>query len=214
MIVCHEHRFIFMKTLKTAGTSVEIELSRVCGPRDVVTPLPLDDEVLRAGRGGRPPQNHESPPLPERVHEHIRASKVRPIVGREVWDGYFSFAIERNPWDAVVSLFYWLRRNDKVDTFERFLTMPNIEQLARRNYQAYHLRGAVAVDRVLRFERLADDLAEVWEHLSLPGAPQLTHAKAGARPLGSDYRELYDAESAELVRRVFARQIEELGYRF
>lgn len=214
MIVSHEHRFIFMKTLKTAGTSVEIELSRVCGPRDTITPLPADDELVRAERGGRPGQNYESPPLPARVHEHIRASKVRPIVGPEVWDSYYTFAIERNPWDAVVSLYYWLRRNDKVDTFERFLTMPNIEQLATRNFQAYHLKGEVAVDRVLRFERLADDLAEVWAHLSLPGEPALPHAKGGARPAGSDYRDLYDDKSADLVRRVFARQIEELGYEF
>jgi hypothetical protein len=214
VIVSHQHRFIFLKTLKTAGTSVEIELSRVCGPDDVITPLPVEDEVLRAQRGGRPGQNYEAPPLPERVHEHIRASRVRPIVGRERWDGYFKFAIERNPWDAVVSLFYWMRRNGKVDTFERFLTMPNIEQLATRNYQAYHLNGQVAVERVLRFECLADELADVWRHLSLPGEPALPRAKAGARPAGSDYRELYDDDSAALVGRVFERQIQELGYSF
>ncbi len=214
MIVSHEHRFIFMKTLKTAGTSVEIELSRVCGPDDIVTPLPADDELLRAERGGRPGQNYESPPLPARVHEHIRASKVRPILGPEVWDSYFKFAIERNPWDAVVSLYYWMRRNDKVDTFERFLTMPNLEQLATRNYQAYHLKGAIAVDRVLRYETLADEFAEVWRQLALPGEPQLPRAKAGARPVGSDFHDLYDADSAELVRRAFVRQIEELGYSY
>jgi hypothetical protein len=107
-----------------------------------------------------------------------------------------------------------MRRNDKVDTFEWFLTMPNIEQLATRNYQAYHLKGEVAVDRVLRFESLADDLAGVWQHLSLPGEPLLPHAKSGARPSGSDYRDLYNDTSADLVRRVFARQITELGYEF
>ncbi len=214
MITSHEHRFIFMKTLKTAGTSVEIELSRVCGPDDVITPLPEDDEALRRERGGRGPQHFTSPPLTERVHEHIRASKVRPILGREVWDGYYKLAIERNPWDAVVSLFYWMRRNGKVDSFERFLAMPNLETLARRNYQAYHLGGKVAVDRLLRFETLADDLAEVWTHLGLPGAPDLPHAKAGARPAGSDYRDLYDAASAERVRALFAPVIAECGYEF
>ncbi len=214
MIVCHEHRFIFMKTLKTAGTSVEIELSRVCGPGDIITPLPADDEVLRAERGGRPAQNYESPPLVERLQEHVRAGKVRRVIGREIWDGYFKFAVDRNPWDAVVSLYYWMRRNEKVDTFERFLTMPNLEQLATRNYQAYHVKGEVAVDRVLRFEHLTDDLAEVWSHLSLPGEPDLPRAKAGARPQGSDFHDLYDADSAELVRRTFALQIKELGYTF
>lgn len=214
MIISHEHRFIFMKTLKTAGTSVEIELSRVCGPHDVITPLPEDDERLRAERGGRGPQHYTSPPLREKVHEHIRASKVRPIIGRQVWDAYAKLAIERNPWDAVVSLFYWMRRNGKVDTFERFLSMPNIEQLATRNYQAYHLNGAVAVDHVLRFEHLAEDLARVWAQLGLPGEPALPRAKGGARPRGEHYREVYDDAAREQVRELFARVIEERGYEF
>lgn len=214
MIISHEHRFIFMKTLKTAGTSVEIELSRVCGPHDVITPLPEDDERLRAERGGRGPQHHTSPPLREKVHEHIRASKVRPIIGREIWDAYAKIAIERNPWDAVVSLFYWMRRNGKVDTFERFLTMPNVEQLATRNYQAYHLKGEVAVDHVLRFEHLAADLARVWSELGLPGEPELPRAKGGARPAGEHYRDLYDDASRERVAVLFRRVIEEQGYTF
>jgi len=215
VIISHEHRFIFMKTLKTAGTSVEIELSRVCGPHDVITPLPDDDERLRAERGGRGPQHFTSPPLRERVHEHIRASKVRPIIGREVWDAYVKLAIERNPWDAVVSLFYWMRRNGKVDTFEQFWTMPNAEQLATRNYQAYHLGGEVAVDRVLRFEHLAEDLARVWVELDLPGGtPDLPRAKSGARPAGEHYRDLYDDHSRERVRQLFGRVIEERGYEF
>ncbi len=31
MIISHEHKFIFLKTKKTAGTSVELALTRLCG---------------------------------------------------------------------------------------------------------------------------------------------------------------------------------------
>lgn len=203
-----------MKTLKTAGTSVEIELSRVCGPQDIITPLPAEDEVLRTEFGGRSPQHYESPPLRSRVHEHIRASKARPIIGREIWDNYVKFAIERNPWDAVVSLYWWMRRNGKVDTFDSFLQMPNLEQLATRNYQAYHIKGEIAVDRVLRYENLADDVSELWRDLGLPGQPTLPHAKVGARPRGTNFRDMYDEASATRVAAVFAKQIQEFGYAF
>jgi len=37
VIASHRHRFVFVKTRKTAGTSLEIALSRHCGPDDVVT---------------------------------------------------------------------------------------------------------------------------------------------------------------------------------
>ena len=52
MIVSHEHKFIFLKTKKTAGTSVELALTELCGPDDVITPLTEIDEAQRAGKRG------------------------------------------------------------------------------------------------------------------------------------------------------------------
>ena len=52
MILSHEHKFIFLGTKKTAGTSIELALSELCGPDDVITPLTREDEARRAGRRG------------------------------------------------------------------------------------------------------------------------------------------------------------------
>jgi hypothetical protein len=52
MIVSHEHKFIFLKTKKTAGTSIELALNALCGPDDVITPLTTIDEALREGKRG------------------------------------------------------------------------------------------------------------------------------------------------------------------
>lgn len=41
MIVSHDLRMIFLKTKKTAGTSLELSLSSLCGPLDVITPVTL-----------------------------------------------------------------------------------------------------------------------------------------------------------------------------
>ena len=219
MIVSHAHRFVFLKTRKTAGTSVEIALSTVCGPDDVITPVTEADERLRAEYGGRPPQHFESPPLPRRAFNHMPASMVRQLVGREAWDGYYSFSIERNPWDAVVSLFHWRHRPENQVThgppaFADFVRDPVVEELATKNFRGYRINGELAVDRVLRYESLASDLAEVWAHLGLPGEPRLPHAKGGSRPRGPAYASYYDEGLARHVAELFAPAIEEFDYEF
>ena len=57
MIVSHEHRFIFVKTHKTGGTSVEIALAEHCGPDDIITPIVEEDEAYRTELGFRGPQH-------------------------------------------------------------------------------------------------------------------------------------------------------------
>ena len=51
MIVSHAHKFIFIKTKKTAGTAIEAALSELCGPDDVITPYRAESEGARKGRG-------------------------------------------------------------------------------------------------------------------------------------------------------------------
>ncbi|MXG89770.1 hypothetical protein [Nocardioides flavescens] len=215
MILSHEHGFVFMKTRKTAGTSVEIALSRVCGPDDVITPVL--EESLRAELGGRGPQNHTAPPLERKAFNHMPVSMVRRMVGRARFESYLSFAIERNPWDAVVSLFHWAHREGGAPAgpgaFAAYVASPAVAEFAEKNQRIYRLQGRVAVDRVLRYESLADELGALWTELGLPGSPDLPHAKAGVRPAGS-YRELYDDASRQRVAALFAAPIAELGYEF
>ena len=52
MILSVRHKFIFIKGMKVAGTSVEMALAPLCGPDDIVTPISPIDEMERLGRGG------------------------------------------------------------------------------------------------------------------------------------------------------------------
>ncbi len=222
MIVSHAHRAIFVKTRKTAGTSIELALSAVCGDADVITPLEPRDEQLRTAAGTRGPQHFRPSVIGRRAMpwrrstrawNHMPASDVVRLVGRKTWDEYFTFAVERNPWDRAVSLYYFRGRNDdQLPPFSAFLRLVPADRLS--NFELYTIDGQPAVERLLRYERLQEELAEVWGKLGVQ-PPELAHAKAGFRPGPSkDFRTLYSDDDAQFVADVCRREIAALGYRF
>lgn len=206
MIASHRHRFVFLKTRKTAGTSIEIALSRHCGPDDVITPISPADERLRRELGGRGPQNHLTEP---RAYNHMRARRAITLLGRPTWEAYFTFAVERNPWDLVASSYrYSARRPGFSVPFADYVRSRRVDRLAG-NERIYRLRDRVAVDVVYRYEELPAAMRDVGERLGL--ALELPHAKSSSGP---HYRELYSPADADVVRRRFAWTVEAFGYEF
>ncbi len=242
MIICHRHRFIFIKTRKTASSSVEIGLSRVCGPADVVTTLSRKsgDEELRAAEGGFGPVNWQKPirehrgwrewkrlllrrERAQRFAPHTTIARLRELLPASMLEEYFVFTLERNPWDRAVSRYFWQKhrweRGGRTDfpPIGAFL-----EQVARdkphwlSNWHHYSIDGRVAVDRVLRYENLAQELAALREELGIDGniALPAKRAKGGHRSEKARYQEILGPAERELVARICASEIEAFGYRF
>ena len=57
-IVNHKYKFIFIKTKKTAGTSMEISLSKFCNNKDTITLIKSSDEILRKKLKFQGPTNY------------------------------------------------------------------------------------------------------------------------------------------------------------
>ena len=202
MILSHQYRFIFVKTLKTAGTSIEVFLSQHCGPLDVVTPILPHVEPHR-------PRNHDG------FFNHIPAAAIRDRVGPEVWDGYFKFCVERNPWDKTLSHYHMTNAREGGGlSLDRYLDR-NDFPLNYPKYTEPGRPGRVIVDRVLRYERLAAELADVFGRLGVPFDGSLgVNAKSEYRTDRRPYREVYTRPQAELVGRVFAPEIALHGYAY
>ena len=58
MIYSKKHNFLFLKGVKVAGTSVEIALSKICGNKDIITPIANIDERTRVQMQIRHAQNY------------------------------------------------------------------------------------------------------------------------------------------------------------
>ena len=72
MILSHKYKFIFLKTRKTAGTSLEIALSRFCEEGDINTRIPQEDEKIRAQFSGTAAEGGAADPMAIAYVNHTR----------------------------------------------------------------------------------------------------------------------------------------------
>ena len=219
MILSHQYKFIFLKTNKTAGTSVEIALSKHCGPQDIITPISPRDEKMRHDLGYRGAQNYLAPGAKDSdeqplFYNHMPASRVRELVGEAVWNDYYKFCFERNPWDRFMSFYYWRIKEEPKTTLSDFLASDAPQLLKTRGLDLYTIDGKVAVDRVCRFESLAEDLEQVRLYLGIPETLDLPRTKTGFRRDKGNYRDALDEQQQNRVAQLFADEIRLFGYRF
>jgi hypothetical protein len=232
MIISHEHKFIFLKTKKTAGTAIEAALSELCGPSCVITPYREESE---GDRKGLAPQNYriEHPLKPKRplwrrllgrperyyhptvgYYEHMPAHVVRAYVGEEIWRGYFKFAFDRNPWDRQISwYFYKTKTKASRPSFESF--MASRRRAYVDNHEIYLEGDALAVDFLGRYEDLDADLAKALRLIGVARRLDVPKSNVGPnKETRQDYRSYYTRETEALVREWYAPEIELLKYGF
>lgn len=229
MIISHKNKFIYIKNRKTAGTSIEISLSKICGPDDIITPITPVDEEARQRLGFPTAQNHSKPKnewsyrehwthlrhgkKPKRFYNHIPAWKVKQFVGKEIWDSYFKFTTERNPFDKVVSFFFYLKANEKYERISDWLLDGGLSDM--QSFGLYSIGKVVAVDKIYRYEDFDFFEKDLTQKLQLDEPFKIVEYRAKSKfRKGNDYRTALDKKAIELIKIAFAREIELLGYEF
>jgi hypothetical protein len=233
MIISHTHKFIFIKSFKTAGTSVEAALSNYCSGSDIVTPL----NDYRHNRDENGKFIHKSMNAEEYIQldlpnlQHVEALTIKDRVSPEVWNTYFKVSIARNPWDRAVSYFFWEMRNDPAlkpqKKFYHYLGVPFNELDQLRQLFSTYIRNAtwpnndcfytiddqLCTDFVIRYETLPEDYSKVCEKLGLP-ASTLPRLKGGIRKQRYHYSDYYNEESIAIVSERHKNDIRLFGYEF
>jgi hypothetical protein len=205
-------------------------MSKFCGEDDIITPITPADEVIRRNRGYRGPQNYLAPlsdyewgdykkllllrGKKKRYYNHIPAAEVKDHVGDTVWNNYFKFCFERNPWDRLISYYFWKNQSEPRPTISEFLESgaPNI--LKKRGFRCYTIDGQVAVDKVCLFERLEEELESIRVRLNLPEKLDLPRAKSSFRKDKRSLREILSDGEGKKIGELFSEEIALFGYEY
>lgn len=218
MIISHTRKLIFIKTKKVGGTSFEIALSKFCGPECVITPLAGRDEKARAALGFRGAQNFRGSRWPDgsraegAFDSHEPAARVKARIPAEIWRSYRKITIWRNPFDAVISRYFWRRGTLPEMDFGAFVARH--PHLLNVNTAIAPLSGPARVDHYLAYENLEAELAAigleyVWDVF------RTQRAKSRSRPkTGASVAEIYAAfpDAARAVAEACKEEIAFFGY--
>ena len=205
MLISHKYKFIFVKTVKTAGTSIEVELSKIMGPTDIVTPIipPEEGHVARNFQVQTPHGIFE-------VKNHMPAFKLKSVMAPQMFNGYFKFCVEREPVDKCVSHFSMLKNSPIHNKGNEGITWESY--LDRGNFPTDFIRycdpqGNLLVDRILKYEDLTNELRSVASQIGFPFEKVYSTAKSG-------WREKIDVTDAqkERIYEAFAPTLPFTGY--
>jgi hypothetical protein len=223
VMVSHSHRFIFLKTRKTAGTSVEMALQHLCTPpgTPVTEPTPVLD--TRFGIVGR--RHAARPPWSRLIfwrkdwYNHMPADQIARALGRKTWTDYRKVATIRNPFDLAVSRYHFdlARRHlpEKADFRE---TQADFRDMVFRmsidhDHDLVHLDGKFVCDEVILFEDLREQVARI-ARIFAPGtpAPELPHAKKTANRRTHPVAEYFDEASIGRILQTSGWVFDRFGY--
>jgi hypothetical protein len=163
---------------------------------------------------------------------HYRLMTFQNVFGQTDYEEYFKFAFVRNPWDRLLSAYFFLRQGGFNSADQRWaeqhlggyrdfgafvrdwVTPDNIRSWVHFRPQTDYLLGPDGVpdtDFIGRFENLESDFEQVCDRLGIHR--RLTSFNVGSRGK-RPYTDFYDAETRELVADVYRQDVIRLGYCF
>jgi len=193
----------------------------------------LRDKIMWAGH-----QVHKSPDYTAAVKrkmdsikdhhgfEHARWRDLNPNIVK----AHGSFAVIRNPWDRVVSRYFFAKKvievekkepvgKHKINSFEHFLEerfdWGNMKYMWHRAIRGWYPAYDYVTDKegnimpdILRFENLNKDLCHYFNIPAMTRARNVTALNPGT------YKDLYNKKTIQIIADWYKKDIETFGYDF
>ncbi|MBK7362940.1 MAG: sulfotransferase family 2 domain-containing protein [Micavibrio sp.] len=204
----NENKYIFFHFFKCGGNSIRLALN----------PNPETSCEFEEGHS-----------IPRDIKQIMYDSEKK-----DIYDNYFKFAFIRNPFDWIVSTYYYIK------IFENHGNHNDVSKLNLNEFISYYVNymmpnqgfnlklgvnkcvtpmeyitdngGNLIVDFVGRFENLNEDYKEICDKIGIEyKEPPIYNVNMSKE---KDYRKYYDNNSRKLVEKLFAKDLEYFKYSF
>lgn len=207
-IISFSHDFIFIKTRKTAGTSLEVHFARDCADRDIITPIYPENPMHR-------PRNYMGQNGLPMFYNHMRAIEIGQKCPNSFQRSY-KFAFERHPVDKCLSHFAILlnspfhREEGNPATWDEYLERG---QFPIDTDLYTDEEGKLVVDKIYKYEEITEALADIAVKTGIQNRVLNVREKSGFRynvPTLSQVMERPD--DCDLIWKSFASTLEFVDY--
>lgn len=249
MIISHSHKFIFIHINKCAGTSIGNSLLPYLGKNDInigygnqnnkysfsknilkkifiIPALPIYFKRILTRDHNAKIANivneiyYHAYVQKKSLKKHSPAIAVRNYVGEQVWDTYFKFTFTRNPWDRIVSTYFWYKKGwrigeewpDKIRelSFKDYVKSKYLCEPPSTSF-IYDEDENIIIDYAGKQENLQKDYNFILKKVGLP-LIEIPMLNTSIR--GKSYRVYYDNETQSIIREMYKKDIVEFNYEF
>ena len=125
MLVSHLHKFIYLKSKKTASTSVEIFLQKYCiNPNKInnftrlvksnKNILNLDEKESENKYGIVGSRGNKMHIVSKKWYNHKPSFELKKDIGEDLFNNYLKICNVRNPYDLAVSMYEWKKSQNNI----------------------------------------------------------------------------------------------------
>lgn len=237
MIISFKYKFIFIKTYKTAGSSIENYLYPYLNDKDILAPTidykgincwgDFETKNIKDHFGEEFLRNKINGRLKYFAHMPIWLVKERlkPLsekINYDIFENFYKFGVIRNPFDTIVSHYYWQNskdnKNGKLISINEILKelnsniypqygLLNLNKFMDKNYEG------ILCNKIIKYEDLNKELSIVFKKLGINfgGKLEIFKKKSNKR---KHYKNYFDKDSQKVIADIFRKDFDMFNYRY
>ena len=225
--ISHKYKFIYLKNVKVAGSYLAMILTKYCTIKENIEDsrwykvfsnkqyLEQNSDIgFIAGSSGSPGILSKF-----KYPQHLPANIIKEKFPN-IFDDYFKFCVVRNPYDRIVSRYYWdLHTNviPKDMSFTNFLENEGKKKINKMNDDWYHrctIDNQPICDFYIRFDNLIPDIQKLFDKLSITDSIIDKDINKNPSKKCKDYHSMFNNYTKNIVTKHCQEEIDYFNWKF